>query len=529
MKRIKDIFISSKKDFNKQKQNYLDAVEHVLVDRKKDLNITIDTFVEDSKNQIMFAKYVEFDVLDLNQKEFDLKYSVITRGIEKETQQYMIYKNIYLIEENENPSNRILLIQNFSDIDISKLLSVKFMNIALVTRNTLNVIMRGQNKINKSIDDKEGSIEFLREVLKQAGARNASDVKISLKKNILYFKLTIGSKDYVVEEFGLKEAFSVRNTLEYIAKQENGERSYDSTITIDGIEYRINFWESAFGWRATIRVFDGEFHTEKMPTLKDLGYEDEEIDLIEDIIKFDSGLILFTASTGQGKTTSLNALGDELGRRGLDVLTVEDPVEQFSANCEQVDTTIYSTASENLKVTKRKMLKHFLRSKPNVIIFGEIRDLEDMELAYDASVTGHLVLATLHSESILTAFKRLLSTGVDVEDLKMILRGVVYQKLWKQLCDNCKIKDTHFYKPNQKGCSECKCGYKSRKTPVNEIAMFSTMKEWDIKQVNSFEDYISLHDSAKRKLNKGIIDKLHYDAIISRQREPEIDCKKLEV
>ena len=508
-------------------QNYRYAVNKILKDQNKDPDTNIETFVEDPTNQRKFAKYVGFEVLDLWKRLFDQKYSVVTKGIDSETQSYMIYKNIYLVEEKENTSKRTLLIQNFSDLDLRKILNVHFDKIALATRQTLNAIILGQNSINKDINEDIGAIDFLKEILKQAEAKNASDVKISLRKHILHFKLTLGSQDEEVAQFSLKEALIVRNTLEYLAGQENGERSYDSKIVLDGIEYRINFWESAFGWRATIRVFDNNFHSDKTPDLKVLGYEEPEETLIEDIIQYNSGLILFTAGTGHGKTTSLNAIADKLARMGLDVLTAEDPVEQFLSTCDQIDTTVFSTASEDLKVTKRKAVKHFLRSKPNVIILGEIRDLEDMELAYNASVTGHLVLATLHAESILTAFKRLSSTGMDEEDLKSITRGIVYQRLWKQLCNDCKIKEGDHYKANPKGCNECNCGYQRTKTPINEIAKFHTMKEWSIKDTSSYESYIALNDSAKRKLDLGIIDQLHYDAIVARKRDPKIMCEEV--
>jgi len=167
------------------------------------------------------------------------------------------------------------------------------------------------------------------------------------------------------------------------------------------------------------------------------------------------GIVLVTGPTGSGKTTTLYAALSRLNTTNTNILTVEDPIEY------ELNGVGQTQVNPRIDMTFAKALRAILRQDPDIIMIGEIRDLETAQIAVQASLTGHLVLATLHTNDSAAAVTRLLDMGIEPFLLSSSLLGVVAQRLVRKLCPHCKRKDGQFW--HEVGCDKCgHTGYQGR-------------------------------------------------------------------
>lgn len=186
------------------------------------------------------------------------------------------------------------------------------------------------------------------------------------------------------------------------------------------VNMRVATLPSRFGETLTLRLLDPK---RGIVSLKDLGFPGDMQKALEDIVRLPYGLVLVTGPTGSGKTTTLYALLSTLIGTARNIITLEDPVEY------ELKGIVQSQIDPDHGFTFASGLRSVLRHDPNVILVGEIRDLETAQTAIDASLTGHLVLATLHTNSALEAIPRLLSMGVSPYTFAPALRAVLAQRL----------------------------------------------------------------------------------------------------
>jgi general secretion pathway protein E len=216
---------------------------------------------------------------------------------------------------------------------------------------------------------------------------------------------------------------------------------------------------SAHGERAVLRLLD---KTESKLTLEAVGMQGDTLARFEHLISQPHGIILVTGPTGSGKTTTLYAALSRLDAGRSNIMTVEDPIEYELPGVGQTQV------NAKIELTFAKALRAILRQDPDVIMIGEIRDFETAQIAIQASLTGHLVLATLHTNDALSAVTRLTDMGVEPFLLSSSLLGVLAQRLVRKLCPVCKRQDDHG-RWHPVGCSECAhTGYKGR-TGVYEL------------------------------------------------------------
>ena len=197
-----------------------------------------------------------------------------------------------------------------------------------------------------------------------------------------------------------------------------------------------------------------------------------------------NGIILVTGATGTGKSTTLYSFLQKLNVEGSNLITVEDPVEMDIEGVNQVQV------NSEIGLDFATVLRSILRQDPNVIMIGEIRDSETAQIAVRASITGHLVLSTIHTNNSLNTIERLLDMDVERYLLASALEGIVSQKLARKLCDKCRIKRpttsaeknlfksvlgqniNEIYTANQVGCPHCSHGYKGR-IAVQEVLLIN--------------------------------------------------------
>jgi type II secretory ATPase GspE/PulE/Tfp pilus assembly ATPase PilB-like protein/8-oxo-dGTP pyrophosphatase MutT (NUDIX family) len=211
-------------------------------------------------------------------------------------------------------------------------------------------------------------------------------------------------------------------------------------VAINGVavDLRVSTLPASHGEKVVIRVLDGRA---TVPTLEGMGFHADELERIERLLQAREGLILVTGPTGSGKTTTLYAALRRVKERGVNIVTVEDPIEYRLPGIVQVQV------NEKAGLTFATALRSIMRQDPDVVLIGEIRDRETAEIAIQASLTGHLVLSTLHTNDAPSAVTRLIDIGVASYKIATAVKGVMAQRLARRVCATCRGAST--------ACSDC--------------------------------------------------------------------------
>src|ERR1051325_5310188 len=202
-------------------------------------------------------------------------------------------------------------------------------------------------------------------------------------------------------------------------------------VAVNGqpIDLRVSTLPAALGEKVVIRILDSRATVKSLDTL---GLNTNETEGIKRLLENHEGIILVTGPTGSGKTTTLYSCINQIKSEGVNIVTVEDPVEYRMQGIVQVQV------QEKAGLTFASALRSILRQDPNVVLIGEIRDKETAQIAVQASLTGHLVLSTLHTNDAANAVTRLVDIGVEAYKIAASLRGVLAQRLMRRLCPTCK-------------------------------------------------------------------------------------------
>ena len=202
-------------------------------------------------------------------------------------------------------------------------------------------------------------------------------------------------------------------------------------VAVNGqpIDLRVSTLPAQLGEKVVIRILDSRA---TVKSLDSLGLNPGESEAIKRLLENHEGIILVTGPTGSGKTTTLYSAINQIKSEGVNIVTVEDPVEYRMQGIVQVQV------QEKAGLTFAAALRSILRQDPNVVLIGEIRDKETAQIAVQASLTGHLVLSTLHTNDAANAVTRLVDIGVEAYKIAASLRGVVAQRLMRKLCPTCK-------------------------------------------------------------------------------------------
>jgi general secretion pathway protein E len=237
------------------------------------------------------------------------------------------------------------------------------------------------------------------------------------------------------------------------------------------IEMRLSTLPLTNGEKMVIRIFDKNVSN---ADLGFIGFRDDDVKVWEDMIHQTQGLILVTGPTGSGKTTTLYTTLNIVATHDVNVCTAEDPIEM------EVDTFNQVQVNQQIGLDFAGCIRSFLRQDPDIIMVGEIRDLETGEMAIQSSLTGHLVFSTLHTNGALATIQRLVDLGLQTFLINSSLLGILAQRLVRKLCSNCKeqvptdpdkwailVDDDSIPMPSHvfqaKGCEQCKdSGYMGR-------------------------------------------------------------------
>lgn len=204
-----------------------------------------------------------------------------------------------------------------------------------------------------------------------------------------------------------------------------------STIKGKDLDLRVSSLPTSFGEKVVVRILD---YSMSLNGIEALGFTEENYQKIMRMLNDPNGIILVTGATGSGKSTTVYSMLQKLNREEVNIITVEDPVEMNIEGLNQIQV------NAEIGLDFANVLRSILRQDPNIILIGEIRDSETAKIAIRASITGHLVLSTLHTNNSLTTIERLLDMDVERYLLSSSLQGIISQNLAKKLCKRCAVK-----------------------------------------------------------------------------------------
>jgi general secretion pathway protein E len=321
-------------------------------------------------------------------------------------------------------------------------------------------------------------------LLQYAYDQRASDIHLEPRRDTSRVRFRIDGVLHKVFELPTAVMIAVTSRIKILGRMDIAERRrpQDGRIkmrTPGGreVEMRLSTMPTAFGEKCVMRIFDPEL---VMKNFSQLGFSPLEERLWLDMVERPNGIVLVTGPTGSGKTTTLYSTMKRLATPDVNVCTIEDPIEMVALEFNQMQV------HAAIDLTFAAGVRTLLRQDPDIIMVGEIRDLETAEMAVQASLTGHLVLSTLHTNDAPSAITRLLDLGVQHFLIQSTVAGVVAQRLVRKLCPHCKqpgeldaaqwtvlTQGFGFPAPTQtmvaKGCPECRhTGYFGR-TAIYEM------------------------------------------------------------
>jgi general secretion pathway protein E len=292
---------------------------------------------------------------------------------------------------------------------------------------------------NKPLDANDAHIVRVVDWLwSYAFEQRASDIHIEPRREVGIVRFRIDGVLHQVYQIPQAVLAAMTSRIKILGRMDVVEkrRPQDGRIktrTLDGdeVELRLSTLPTAFGEKLVMRIFDPEV---LVRDFKELGFSDEDHARWKDMTERPNGIVLVTGPTGSGKTTTLYSTLKQLATPEVNVCTIEDPIEMVEGtfNQMQVQHAIDLGFAEGVRA--------LMRQDPDIIMVGEIRDLETAEMAVQAALTGHLVLSTLHTNDAPSAVTRLLELGVAPYLLTATLNGVMAQRLVRTLCPHCKVK-----------------------------------------------------------------------------------------
>ncbi len=395
-------------------------------------------------------------------------------------------------------------------------------------KSDVEVRERKEEDLASVVDDSDSgpALKLSSKIISDAVILNVSDVHIEPYENDMRVRYRIDGILHEVMKPPKKLNRALATVIKVMAKLKVEEKRLPQDGRIKArvqnkiIDIRVSTVPTLFGEKVALRILD---RSAIQLNLDLLGFEAESLKCLRRAIKTPYGIVLVTGPTGSGKTTTLYSALTELNDPGLNIITAEDPIEYSLGGVNQLQV------NERIGLTFASALRAYLRQDPNIIMVGEIRDLETAEIAIRASLTGHLVLSTVHTNSAAATVTRLINMDVEPFLIASTLLAVESQRLLRKVCPKCRKeieysnevltdaglnpKKVDFKLYRGDGCKHCRgTGYKGRigvfetllvTAPIRE-AILKRASNADIEKTAVGEGMITLRDSALNKLRDGV-------------------------
>jgi type IV pilus assembly protein PilB len=381
-------------------------------------------------------------------------------------------------------------------------------------------------------EDQSPAVKLLDSILLSAMQRRASDIHIEAADRATKVKLRVdGILVPAMEPLDIRLHAPLVSRLKVMSDLDIAERrvpqdgSFRMRLERKTVDFRVSILPSVFGESVVVRILDREAITTGVAALRleRLGFNVEDLKRFRRAITRPYGMVLVTGPTGSGKTTTLYAAITEMNIKEDKLITIEDPVEY------QLSGVVQIPVNEKKGLTFARGLRSILRHDPDKIMVGEIRDAETAQIAIQSSLTGHLVLTTVHANNVFDVIGRFASMGIDAYNFLAALNCVLAQRLVRMVCLGCRVgvkldqalaeesgldfeeyKDVPFYEG--KGCQECHgTGYRGRKCITEFLDLNDEIKEMilaerplsEVRYRAVTSGMITLRQSALRKVLEG--------------------------
>ena len=357
-----------------------------------------------------------------------------------------------------------------------------------------------QQDINSEEVEKSPIAILVRSIIEQGIRQRVSDIHIEALENNMRVRYRV---DGVLDQgrlynLNLLSAVTARikilSGLDISEKRKPQDGRMTMVLNRGDYDIRVSILPTVYGEKTVMRLALKQALTKDKQSL---GFTEEDLRRVNALLGYPHGIILVTGPTGSGKSTTLYTILSELNRSGVNIITVEDPVE---ANIDGINQVQVNNKAE---LTFASALRSILRQDPDIIMIGEIRDKETAEIAVKASITGHLVLSTLHTNSAAGTVMRLVDMGIEPYLLADALTGVIAQRLVRCLCNYCKkeyvatedekellgvTEEIHLYQPC--GCLKC-----------NNTGYIGRIGLYEIMPINRKLKYSITHHALSEEMN----------------------------
>ena len=367
-------------------------------------------------------------------------------------------------------------------------------------------------------DDEASVVKFVNQIIREALRQSATDIHVEPLEDSLRIRYRI---DGLLQDIAVPENIKALQSmviarLKIMSKLDIAERRLPQdgriALELDGlpIDVRVATVPTVEGESVSLRLLNQEkFNLDKLGLLPNIR------STIEGLLKFSNGIILITGPTGSGKSTSLYTFLSELNTLDTRIVTIEDPVEN------KLEGVMQIAVKSEINLSFATGLRSILRADPNIVMVGEIRDLETAEIAVRASLTGHLVFSTLHTNDAIGGISRLTDMGVEPFLVSASVRAFLAQRLVRRICMNCREPYTidpealqevkmpadavgQAYKASEIGCEACRHSGFSGRLAIYEICVLTkTVQDLIVKQASAAE----IRDAA---LKEGFVDMRTY-------------------
>ena len=404
----------------------------------------------------------------------------------------------------------------------------------VLQKTKLNIPKGMKYRDNFALGNPDIVIDFCDQILNESVISGTSDIHIECFRDFAQVRMRRDGSMQVIDEYSkylFKHYAGVTTRFKILADCDISERRLpqDGAITIkdpmggkDDIDFRFNIMPTKNGERIVMRILAGN----PALSLDKLGFDPDDYEKIIDAINAPQGMVLVTGPTGSGKTTTLYGALQEINRPDTCILTAEDPVEYYLEGAGQVQ------ANEKIGLTFSSILRAFLRQDPEVILVGEIRDQETIDIAIKAALTGHLLLSTLHTNDAIATITRIQNMGVPNFMIASALSVVVAQRLARKNCKDCLEDDPRatpdelikigfkeselstFQSKRGKGCKVCgNSGLKGRQgiyevlrmTKEMEIAILNNKSVEEIEIAAKIDGFKTMQEVGREFVKTGIL------------------------
>ena len=419
----------------------------------------------------------------------EMNEDLLVIGIEKE--------NIYAIQDLKLVTKKKIVLKEVSKEEVKENIELCYGNI---------------------VDENDDYANYLfQDILQKSTQENASDILIEPFSDLLKIRIRVDGNMKELCNLSIDLYPSLASVIKYKANMDITEKRLpqdgriDMKIRDSVVDIRISTVPTTYGEKIVLRLLSRDSF---LKTKEELGFSQKAVEKIQEIINKKTGILLVTGPTGSGKTTTVYSILQELKNTSKNIMTIEDPVEYKMEGINQIQV------NHKVGLTFEKGLKAILRQDPDIIMVGEIRDIETAKTAVRAAITGHLVISTLHTNDAVSAIARLIDMEIPPYLLNSSLIGIISQRLVRKVCTNC--SNDVVIKQNESesistaipiGCEECRfTGYEGR-TVAYEIlqiddeiksAIQQNKEAKFIKQVAVKNGMITFEDSYSRLLKEKI-------------------------